>query len=316
MINSHFAPYVIPDDVTGFDEIWVIGEKTFMQAATKFLRPMINNGRKQDMPPYFTSRYDVYWQIEYDNRNIWSQIKNAFVNLLNKRWKLPNYLVIIFSNKCVNDTLHYAQHLYIPMNALGDFVNRMIFERTTELPTRALRAADPQVMLIKTVSKLATLQDTNNFKNKRRPFNKAVQKLVERNHFRSINIDEIMPGKDLFEKDGELSPVGFSTFWNSINLDIKQNDVKRLNAYEEQMGPIPTRSAKLKEFKLRSKYDADHKSTKPSREQSDYRGYKGRYQYHNSSDDNNRKHHSNSTNRRDGKVWKERNRWQDSDVYW
>lgn len=231
----------ITDDVKGFDEIWIIGETNFTHNAVKHLRPLINSGRKTEAPPYFTSRYDIYWSIDYEAKNLWSQIQNSLVKLMNDRWKLPNYILLLFSNKCVNDTLHYAQYLHIPMNALGDFINRVIFERNAELPTRALRATDPQIVLIRTVSKSEKFQEMNNFKNKRRTFNKAVQRLAERSNFRAINIDEIMPKRDLFEENGGLAQTGFATFWSCINIDIRQNDVKRLNAFEQQAGPIPVR---------------------------------------------------------------------------
>lgn len=237
--------YLFPEDVPGFDELWIIGETSFTHTATKYLRPLINSGRKLEAPPYFTSRYDLKWDIDYDSKACWSQIRNSFARMLNQHWKLPNYIIIIFSNKCIQETLHYAQQLYLPMNALGDFINRAIFQRTTELPARALRPSDPQVILVRTVSKSDKFQELNNFKNKRRTFNKAVQKLSERNGFKSINIDQILPSKDIFNSSGDLSAEGYNIFWNDINIFIKQNDMKWLKAFEDQMGSIPVREPRI-----------------------------------------------------------------------
>lgn len=228
-------------DVTGFDEVWIIGETTFTHTALKYLRPLIHNGRKDENPPYLTSRYDCYWEVDYNGKTVWEQIRNSLIAIMNTRWKLPNYIIILFSNKAVVDTLHIAQHLYIPLNNLGDFINRTIFQRTSELPARALRPSDPQVLLIRTVSKSDKYQELNNFKNKRRTFNKALQKMAERNQFKSINIDDILPAKDLFEGNGNLSLVGFAIYWNFISLEVRQNDKKRLTAFEQARGPIPTR---------------------------------------------------------------------------
>lgn len=163
---------MIADDVTGFDEAWIIGETSFLNTAVKYLKMLINNGRKNDAPPYLTSRYDCYWELTFDTKNIWAQILNGLTNLLNRRWKLPNYIIVVFSNKCVQDTVHIANNLHIPMNMLGDHMNRIIFERTADLPPRALRSSDPQILLIRTVSKSNTFQELNNFKNKRRTLTK------------------------------------------------------------------------------------------------------------------------------------------------
>lgn len=250
--NNSLIKFCIADDVAGFEELWVIGETTFMHKAIKYLRPLINSGRRTESPPYFTSRYDIFWEIDYEAKNFWSQIRNSLVKLMNARWKLPNYIIIIFSNKCVNDTLHYAQHLYIPMNALGDFISRVIFERTSELPTRSIRSTDPQVVVIRTVSKSDKFQELNNFKNKRRTFNKALQRMGERSSFRTVNIDEVTPQKQLFDDNGDLSPNGFNTFWNCINIDIRNNDTKRLKAFEEQNGPVQVRPVERPQKDIRN----------------------------------------------------------------
>lgn len=230
----------IVDNVTGFDELWIIGETTFMHTATKYLRSFMRPGNQRS-PPYLGSRYDVKYEINYKDKGTWVQIRNSLTALMNDNWKLPNYLLIIFSNKSVQETLHYAHDLDIPMNSLSDFINRVFFERTAALPCKALRPSDPQVVVVRTVSKSQKFQDLNNFKNKRRTFNKALQRMSERVRFRSLNVDDILPGKDIFEPDGELSPMGFQLFWNYISLDIKINDQKWLEAFEEAKGPVPCR---------------------------------------------------------------------------
>lgn len=95
------------------------------------------------------------------------------------------------------------------------------------------KSSNPTVVVVRTVSKSKKFQDLNNFKNKRRTFNKALQKMGERSSFFTMNIDEITPRKEIFESDGGLSPTGFNVFWNCINIEIKQNDIKRLQVFEK-----------------------------------------------------------------------------------
>lgn len=134
MLFSITGSIMIVGNVPAFDEIWIIGERTFLHTAIKYLKPMINVDR-QVTPPYLTSRYDVHWDINYKDDGFWAQIRNSFVTLLNNRWKLPNYVIVIFSNHCVNSTVHMAHHLHIPMDDLADFINRKFYkERQTYQP--------------------------------------------------------------------------------------------------------------------------------------------------------------------------------------
>lgn len=95
-------------------------------------------------------------------------------------------------------------------------------ERKTILPKKARRFKPPSIVIIKTVAKSAENLEIDDFKIKRRTFNRALQKEASNFQWRSINIDAIIPSDHSnFTKNGEdLSEDGFKRFWTFISEDL------------------------------------------------------------------------------------------------
>lgn len=100
-------------------------------------------------------------------------------------------------------------------------------DRRMRLPKKARRYKNTEVILVKTAAKSSAKLDLRNFKNKRRSFNRALQKTGQQMNWRSINIDSILPTNlDNFDETGEdLSPMGFKLYWKFLSEDVKLADL-------------------------------------------------------------------------------------------
>lgn len=116
--------------------------------------------------------------------------------------------------------------MYKVLEQLFTFINRAIIDRKVKLPKKAKRANPPGVVIVKTVPKAEELMNIHNFKNRRRTFNRALQKTAYNFNWRSINIDAVVPSNRANFRDNgeELSKQGAKLLWKFISDDIKMMD--------------------------------------------------------------------------------------------
>lgn len=176
--------------------------------------------------PYILSNYEVFINSFHYSWCITTQIRGGLNNLLSSKWKLPNHLYIIFSNDQVDDSEILGGEIYKVLNDLFTYISRVLLERRVQLPKKARRFKPPSITVVKTVPKLAENLEMDDFKIKRRTFNRALQKEAANFYWRSINIDAILPSqKENFTSNGEdLSSEGFIKFWTFISEDLHTLD--------------------------------------------------------------------------------------------
>lgn len=153
-----------------------------------------------------------------------TQIKGGLAHLLNKYWRLPNYIIIMFSNDQVEECDVLGDEIYKVLEELFTFINRALTERKSKLPKKAKRYKPPSVIIIKTVAKSQELLNSSNFKNRRRTFNRALQKTALNFNWSLINIDAIIPTAPVHfdDKGDELSDAGFRHFWEFLSEEIRR----------------------------------------------------------------------------------------------
>lgn len=97
-----------------------------------------------------------------------TQIRGGLTALLSSKWKLPNYLHVVFSNDQVSESEILGDEIYKVLQDLFTFINRKLLERKVVLPKKARHYKPTQVTIVKMVPK--AMENLNNFKNKRRTF--------------------------------------------------------------------------------------------------------------------------------------------------
>lgn len=160
-----------------------------------------------------------------------TQIRGGLANLLSTKWKLPNYIYIVFSNDQVQEADTLGDDIYKVLDKLFTFVNRSITERRLQLPKKARRYLPPKVIAVKTVARSTDKLNDNNFKIRRRSLNRAIQKSASDFKWRAINIDSILPtDNNNFDSNGEdLSEVGVKLFWKFLSDDLRSYDAQCLS---------------------------------------------------------------------------------------
>lgn len=182
-----------------------------------------NNRSDERKLPFLLDNYEVIISSFHFSWCITTQVKGGLNNLLSTRWKLPNFIYVLFSNDQVDDSETLGGEIYKVLDDLFTFISRSILERKLELPKKARRFKPPSVVVVKTVAKSTENLEIDDFKLKRRTLNRAIQKEAANRQWRSINIDSILPGqRENFTDNGEdLSDEGFRKYWSFISEDLK-----------------------------------------------------------------------------------------------
>lgn len=217
---------------TGFDEIWVIGDTHILARTRQGLENIKQRGGfttqhiQNNKLPYLLENYEVILSPCHYSWAFTAQIKGGLAHLLSTKWRLPNHLYIIFSNDQVDDSDVLGDMIYKVLEELFTFVDRAILERKMALPRKAKRGIQTKFTVIKTVAKSQELLNRDNFKNRRRNFNRALQKISSNFNWRSVNIDAIIPTKKAFfdEQGNDLLEEGAEAFWEFISQDLMDRE--------------------------------------------------------------------------------------------
>lgn len=219
---------------TGFNEVWAIGPSHFMSRARKYLLDLQDKGKfasagreHENNQLYLLDNFEVITSIYHGSWAFTAQIKGAFNDLLSTKWKLPNYIILAFSNDQIEDLDILGNEIYPVLNSIFCNISRGITSRKLQLPKKALRVQPPTVIVVRTVTRSAKAQEVNNFKFKRRTLNRAIQETALKYNWKTINIQTILPHlDDLFDDRGDLSEEGFRTFWKYISQEVEMFEIK------------------------------------------------------------------------------------------
>lgn len=177
---------------------------------------------------YMLENYEVFFGTFHHSWSFTTQIKGGLNYLLSTKWKLPNYIYIVFSNEQIEEAEILQDEFYTVLDSMFSSVLRSINQRRAVLPRKAKRFRPPQIAVIRTVPKSNVKQNEKNFKNKRRTLNRAIQKVAADFKWRAINIDDILPkfDKHFNERGEELSEEGLRIFWNFLSDDLKRLETR------------------------------------------------------------------------------------------
>lgn len=169
-----------------------------------------------------------------------TQIKGGLNDLLSSNWRLPNYVYILFSNDQLDDCDILGDQIFNVLENCFTAVNRALIQRRFNLPKKAKRYKPTTVVVVKTVAKNESQMKENNFKLRRRSFNRALQKTSAELKWKAVNVDAIIPNQEdnFDEKGNNLSDRGFELYWNFLSEDLQCMDEGRADsinsAYKQQ----------------------------------------------------------------------------------
>lgn len=220
--------FVFAGSPTGYDEIWIIGDTHMLARARAVLQDLkdiqlFNKEEPRARLPYIIENFEVLTGAFHHSWCFTTQMIGGLNSLLADKWKLPNYIYILFSNEQIHDSEELGDELFPVLKDLFTAITRAITTRRLLLPNKAKRSKPPSICVVRTVPKSETKQAEKNFKNKRRTLNRALQRLAADFGWRTLNIDTILPKQEKhFDESGEeLSNEGFRLFWNFISDDLR-----------------------------------------------------------------------------------------------
>lgn len=172
---------------------------------------------------YLLEHFEVFIGACHYSWCFTTQIRGGLANLLSTKWRLPNYMYILFSNDQIEEADILKDEVYKVLEGLFTFINRAIISRKADLPTKSRRSDPPKITVVKTVAKSTEQLKIDNFKYRRRTLNRAIQKVASTFKWRSINIDSVVPDiASNFDQTGHnLSDEGMKLLWTFISDDVQ-----------------------------------------------------------------------------------------------
>lgn len=213
-----------------YDEIWVIGDTHLLSQLRASLEDLKDeeafNRKEISKKIYILDNYEVTFGTFHHSWSFTTQIKGGLNYLLSSKWRLPNHILIAFSNDQIQESVQLGDQIYHVIKDIFKHVARAITERKVMLPKKARRYHPPIITVIRTVSKSERKQQEANFKHKRRTLNRAIQKVATEFSWRTINIDDILPKSEHhFDDRGEyLSNKGLKVYWKFLSENLRSFD--------------------------------------------------------------------------------------------
>lgn len=123
--NNNETICLIAGFPTGYDEIWVIGDTHMLaqlRSSLKSLKQADSFNSKRDSAAssllYILTHFEVLFGTFHHSRSFTTQIKGGLNHLLSTKWKLPNYIYIVFSNEQIQESEILGDEIYSVLNRL------------------------------------------------------------------------------------------------------------------------------------------------------------------------------------------------------
>ena len=177
--------------------------------------------------------------------NMLIRLKSTLAKAIEKRMRLPRFIVVVLDN----DLIQYLAYMNKGMATLvGEFfevivtfTNDLIEKRKKILPSKAMKADHPQVYFV--ASPRHHYFSDNEARKILQNCMEATVKVPTFNNIRMVRIVDIWDFKDdeLVNDQGQLTSLGLSTYWASVDAAITFNVCKR-DDYLSKRGALKNKS--------------------------------------------------------------------------
>ena len=277
-INQKLCFSVIAENIEGLDELWFLGDNFVARCYHQFFRNAPETGK------YIKERFEVsaYCNSHFisNELNIVIRLKNALMMAIEKKVKLPKYIVVVLEN----DILEYTRYngpgisgiLGRYTEGITSSIQNIVHIQNDQLPLKTKRIGYPMIYWVSAVHHKA-------FKNGPlcTKFNHCLEAAVRLyDNMRVIKIKEVWNFENIsLVNNNEMTPSGLSAYWKAVDASMhfnvkrneKANSVKNVSAKKQlklyevgQQGPansaVDTRDLVAKLFarnKMRNKNNRD-----------------------------------------------------------
>lgn len=202
-------------------DIWVIGDH-FVRDSYPYLQAM-EDEHLQGYTNYLHQNYDVYaFYPKFTDKNILSMIRESFVEGLNKRSKLPNCVIVLYSETFLTeDPLYLPSEMERKLKWLMRELNSLVQIRKSQLPTKAYNFGEPRFMWARAFQNTLSrnIDPLNLLK-----FNNLLRRLCISRAIYSLPVEE-RSSDPCFDFNGKAHlKSGFIAFWTDIIKAIQEHD--------------------------------------------------------------------------------------------
>ena len=219
---------LIADDIKGIAKVWILGDNFLAETYRKFFKK--NNSsefylkQQFEVVPFCSSKYSER------NSNTLSRIVNSFMQALNSKFHLPQYIVVLLDDDLI-EQLQYrkigAASLLGPwIEYLADLINSSLQTRREQLLPKARLPDKTQVYWVELVNH-------ENFDYINQQICEVFGQCIEANcklydNMRILKIRDFWDKKDdnLVLND-KCTKTGLSVYWKSLDASFKFNIKKR-----------------------------------------------------------------------------------------
>ena len=246
---------IITDSVEAFFDLWIIVDQ-FLDSMTNVLQIMINEAKENRQLPrlYIQEFYNIHHFTDMkDIKNpAAGRIYNSFVDVLNKRPRLPRFIIIIIDETFIIEDINVFEDdsitsLREEIHWLTKKVHLAIRRKRLNILEKkpgAIYGADPTVIYVRMIHRIDVNLRRGSKKDEemalRAKCNDALNDCVARLDQNILTINSCNTGSH-FTNLGELSSKGKDAFW--LELD---NLLERFDRKDVKLLPHPVSNRKCK----------------------------------------------------------------------
>ena len=220
--------FLFSEDLKGISKVWIIGDNFMAESyRKKFKRSMADFYLKNhhEILPFCSSNFSD------KNANALSQITNSFMEALNSKYMLPEYLRVVVEDDLI-EYLGYKKFMVASLlgpwiEYLAELFTDLLNMRRSQLPVKARLPEKTQVYWVE-----AAMHENFDYVNQqaRETFNNCLEansKLHET--MRILKIRDFWDWKDdSLVLNNRFSKAGYTAYWRSLDASFKFNAKKRV----------------------------------------------------------------------------------------
>ena len=235
-LNPIYLSYFV-ENVTAIQDVWFVGDDFLRETFDTFTNLRVGSKIQRKAPPYLYEMYNVlaYHQTIRSMVPGMVRILNAMVEGLNKRLRLPKFIVLVLDKDFIALTKHFEFGAYQSLKRCLDWlvkeINTILQRKTLDLMDKkpgAVAKQPPQIVWVKML-KRPNGEEFSEIAALRGKFNKVLEEVLfsstSKNHFvLTINAE---PAD--FTPAGVLNGIGKIAFWKEIDSCMRKFDRGEIN---------------------------------------------------------------------------------------
>ena len=203
---------------------------------------------KETVSPYVYEYYNVMFYSQRRSsatKHVISRIVNSIVEGLNRRPRLPRFLVIMLDKDLIEDVdlydfgapAEYRRNLNWLFRQISMLIRRRRLDLIDKKPG-AVYNTDPKVIFVKMIKRVAFYNKGHRMEkvcSMRTKFNNLIDEEVAAFDYHVINILACST-EDCFDPQGKLTPKGKRRYWQQLDELIEKFDKKKIALVPQSYG--------------------------------------------------------------------------------